>query len=611
MVKQRRAFEVFAALLLGAFAWLVFSSQTEVLPTPTSPPTSSDVAQKASESKSDARTPQRRRDAGEKSSEPEAPPPADDPSKWPIRVTTNVPGASVTMQVVLYGGEPDPAPETKTTDANGFVGFAAPADDVPVHKFEFTARADGFAPARAALGEPGEAKMTLKPGVAVRGFVRDPAGGAVAGADVLVASLHVTVLTPKASADARGAFEVWVEEAGRMELAASHRDFLPRHFGDDEIEAPASDVVVVLERGLQVSGRVSFPNGLPVPGVKVLIVDEDSTKHVATDASGRYAASGLARGRVSVRCEVDGQTRGVDAGATDVDFVVLHSVARVRYLDDKGRPFRFAGTSVRVVKGGEVLAMSAGQGPSDGLDIMDGPPGAEVLVSASSPDGRVGSGKATFDDTPRLHDIDVVLGATKPTGTIRLVVRWESAETPKTVYVTVDDAVGSTVAGDSRKAFALNAAAAGEIPNVPAGRVKVTVAAAAHWSAPALDTMLVTSVSSADVEVGRTTEVVATLSVGGRIRATVKDENGVAVAPDIVRLKSASGDGVNEMFVRRNADGGWTSELDATPSVMIDALPPGRYVLLATMSDGRDARKEVDVEKGRTVDVELVVTAGR
>jgi hypothetical protein len=29
------------------------------------------------------------------------------------------------------------------------------------------------------------------------------------------------------------------------------------------------------------------------------------------------------------------------------------------------------------------------------------------------------------------------------------------------------------------------------------------------------------------------------------------------------------------------------------------------------MSDGRDARKEVDVEKGRTVDVELVVTAGR
>jgi hypothetical protein len=44
---------------------------------------------------------------------------------------------------------------------------------------------------------------------------------------------------------------------------------------------------------------------------------------------------------------------------------------------------------------------------------------------------------------------------------------------------------------------------------------------------------------------------------------------------------------------------------------MIDAVPPGRYVLLATMSDGRDARKEVDVEKGRTVDVDLVVTAGR
>jgi len=527
----------------------------------------------------------------------------DDPSKWPIRVTTNVPGARVTMQVRLYGGDPDPAPETKTCDAQGFVGFAAPGKDVPVHQFEFVARAEGRTPAYASCSEPGEVNMMLHPAVAIRGFVRDDAGHGIGGAHVSFPDSTFTVNERPTETD--GSFEVFVEEAGTVHVQAFRLGF--EFDAGALIEAPATGVVIVLHRGLEVSGRVSFPSGLPVPGVGVSIPAERIV--TTTDADGRFALSGLVRGPVGVKCGVTEETRTVDAGANTVDFVVKRSIARIRFLDAQGRPFRSPGMSIRVVKGDVDLAMSAGEGPPDGVEMMDGPPGAQVLVSASSADGRTGSGSTTFDETPRLHEIDVVLGAARPTGTIRLVVREESAEIPKSIHVTVDDDVWTTIDGGAHKRLDLDAAGAVEIPSVPAGAVHLTVAAAARWSSEALDTYLVAAKSDATIEVGRTTEVVARLLVGGRVRAVVRDEDGVPVAPRLVRLSLATDAGRNEMFVHRKSDGGWSSELDASPSVMIDAVPPGRYVVHAWTEDGRDAQKEVDVVRGETADVELVVKA--
>jgi hypothetical protein len=595
---------VLLALLLGVAAAFVFS------PTPSTTSTTTqdlDVDRTHPDATPEPRTPRRAR-AADETPAVETPASDVDPEKWPIRVTTNVPGATVTMQVRLYGGDPDPPPETKTTDAKGFVGFAAPAKDVPVHRFEFVARAEEWTTGRGDLTQPGDVRIELEKGIAVRGRVVDDAGRPVERAmlvptfDPMASGGGEFLVELLAESTSDGSFEAFVEKPGAVTLNVQHAAFLGREVN---ATAPASGLVVVLERGLQVSGRVAFPDGRPVPGVAVM--EDSGRRRDTTDAEGRYVASGLQRGPVTLKCALSSEKRTVEAGATNVDFVVKRSVARVRFLDAQGRPFRSPDVEMRVVKDGAVVEMSAGEGPTDGEQMMSGPAGAQVLVSASCPDGRTGSGKATFDETPRLHDVDVVLGAPRPTGTIRLLVRWESAETPKAVYVTVDDDVGATVAGDGRKRFDLDAAGAGEIPKVPAGHVKLTVAAAGHWTGEALDSMLVTSTSSVDVDVGRTTEVVATLATGGRVRATVRDENGVAIAPDLVRLRSSSDSGRSEMFVHRSPDGGWTSELDTSPSVMIDAVPPGRYVVSASKYDGRVGEKEVDVEKGKTVDVEVTV----
>lgn len=601
----KKALAVVVVLLLGAFAWFLFSST----PTTISPTTTNDVAPRATEPKSGTQAPQRKRDAGEKASETETPPPADDPSKWPIRVTTNVPGATVTMQVRLYGGDPDPAPETKTTDANGFVGFAAPAKDVSVHKFEFVARAEGRRTTREELSRPGDVRIEMKEGVVVRGRVTDDAGRPVKGATFVrwcdAPSINsMEELLAESAAD--GSFEALVELPGALKLRVDHSAFLSREIA---ASAPATGLVVVLERGLEVSGRVAFPDGRPVPGVAV--TESSERWRATTDTDGRYVASGLARGPVTLKCAVAPETRTVEAGATNVDFVVKRSIARVRFLDAQGRPFRSPGMSIRVVKDGADLEMSAGEGPADGMQMMDGPAGAQVLVSATAPDGRIGSGKATFDETPRLHDVDVVLGAAKPTGAIRLVVRWESPEIPKAVYVDVEDEMGSTVAGDGRKRLDLDAAAAVEIPNVPAGRVMVSVAAEVHWTTAALDTLLVTATPTAVVEVGRTTEIVVSLVVGGRVRATVRDEAGTAVAPRLVRISTSSNGRFLDWFVHRNPDGGFTTDLDKTPSVLIDAVAPGRYVVEAEGPAGEKGSNEIDVVKGATVDVDVTVKAAR
>jgi len=533
-------------------------------------------------------------------------PPADpEPSKWPIRVTTNVPGATVTLHVRVIGGDPDPPPQTTTTDAKGFVGFET-GTTAAVARIDFVARAEGWATAQVSHEELGDVTIEMRSGVAVRGRIVDGTGAGVAGATISNKRIGVESYTA-----AEGSFEAFVANAGPVSFQVQHVAFLPR---DLDVTAPASDIVVVLDRGFEVSGRVAFPDGRPLPGAKVHTTDH--TRTATTDAEGRYVLSGLLREPVVVECSyrsyLTDETRTVDAGATGVDFVVRTPVARVRFLDAKGRPFRFAALYIRVRKGDEnVYSMaSAGGLDDDGVHLVPGTPGATLIVTASAASAASGGASLDFDAQARLIDVDVVLGATKPTGAVRLVVRCDSGETPRTVYVTVDDELGNTLAGGPRERFDLDAAGAVEIPSVPAGRVVATVAAAAYGSAEYLTTMLVTARPSVVVETGRATEVTATFVVGGRLRAMLRDENGAAVTPDFVRLLASPKGREIDMFVRRTAEG-FTSELDATPSVLIDAVAPGRYVVQTKGPEGDEVSKDVDVVRGETADVVLTVKAKR
>jgi hypothetical protein len=356
-----------------------------------------------------------------------------------------------------------------------------------------------------------------------------------------------------------------------------------------------------------VSGRVAFPDGRPLPGVEV--TDGGGRPRARTDESGRYVVSGVARGPVDLACAVAHHWRTVEAGAGGGDFVVKQSVARVRFLDARGRPFRYADTALTVTKDGVLLDRNGGSSRADGVEFMEGPTGARVLAVATGAAGEFGRGSATFDDVPRLHDVDVVVSAASPRGALRLVVRTDAPEFPRSVYATVIDELDQTVAGGWRTRCDLDPAASVEFPNVPAGRVWVAVAPSALRSRESLGTFLVRATPVVDVEVGRTTEVVATLVVGGRVRATVRDESGSPVAPRALGFAVPSDAGPGNEFVRLRPGQTWTTDLDTSPSVLVDAVRPGRYVVVAEGPSGEKGQKEFDVVRGATVDVEVVVKA--
>jgi hypothetical protein len=610
---RNRTIAVAVLVLLVALvaAWFAFRDR---------PPTPPDVAptQPAPSAAPTPETPRPRRATAQPTED--TPAPADDAAraaqaaaeraKWPVRVTTNVPGAQVTLHVRRHGADDDPPSETKTADANGFAGFDTPKD-VEIARLDFVVRAEGWTTVRKHEDEPGDVRIELARAVALRGRIVDEKQRAVADATLLSIApsqwlIDRSRLQNVVDANPDGTFETFVAEPGAVVFRVESPSHLPK---DVTVTAPASDVVVVLERGLEVSGRVEFAGGAPLAGAT--ISDGASRTRATTDADGRFVVSGLARGPVELECDATRESQIVDAGTTGVVFVVRNSVARLRYVDTKGRRYRFLETSVRAMKGDQTLDMAVGTTDNAGGDeLVSGRAGVAVVVSAEGARGETGSAQVTFDDVPRLHELDVVLGAPKPRGTLRLLVRRESGDVLRAAYVAVEDDAGTTVAGDARKRLDLDAAGATEMAGVPAGRVKVTVADSAHWSAESLDTFLVAAHATADVETGRTVELTATLAVGGRVRASVRDETGNAIVPRGVRLLAADGR-VVDMFIRRKEQGGWTSELDASPSVLLDAVPPGRYVVQATTADGTKATKDVDVVRGETVDVVVTVPSKR
>jgi hypothetical protein len=534
--------------------------------------------------------------------------PTDEQRKqWPIRVITNVVGARVTMRVRVCGGGGDPPPETKTTDEKGFVGFAAPAADVVVGELDFVARAEGWATATVST-RPEDVRLELRRATAVRGRVTDAAGRPLA-------DVHVWRVEPPQEAtmtltDSSGAFESFFTAPGAGSLRVSHPAFLEKTVA---VAAPATDVVIALEHGREVSGRVAFPDGRPIPGV---LLYGENERVATTDADGRYTVSGLTEGRVDIRLGLGNgsEQRFVDSGTTGVDFVIDRPVARVRFVDADGRPYRFVVPRMRLCKDDKDLWTWFASGAGESEDrLVPGAVGATLLVSATAGERVKGVATLAFGDEVGLRDVVVRMGAERAKGALRVVVRTGAGEIPRTACVVVTDEIGEFVAGSTTKPVVLDDSGAFEFKDVPAGRDAVVVSAAPFRSPEAVRTFLVTAHVAVDVESAKTAQAQATLALGGRIRVVVKNADGIAVRPQFVSVPSPSGGRFLAMFGRTTRDGGWASELDASPAVLADALAPGAYRVHAEMKSRDVSVDDVDVTvaAGLTVDVELVTKPKR
>lgn len=188
---------------------------------------------------------------------------------------------------------------------------------LPAGEYELVARPRGEAKKTYAAGEivkvsVDEDRVTrgldvkLTPALALAGIVRDSSGAPVAGARVLARSAaDERGGVERAETDKEGRFELRGLSPGQYELRASHDGFADALQKDVELARNAtrtSDVVIVLERGVEVTAIVSGPDGRPAAGARARLV------RIGAAATDEVADAGRA---------IEGLFTG--AGTTDAD----------------------------------------------------------------------------------------------------------------------------------------------------------------------------------------------------------------------------------------------------------------------------------------------------
>lgn len=180
---------------------------------------------------------------------------------------------------------------------------------------DVTARADGYAPAHSFLEVTGKAGVTdkvtveLQQGAAVSGKVVDATGKPVEGARVrAVAASALFGIGQGGKKDeqitnAAGAFTFPALPAGTFRITASHEKHGPGSSPPLNLDGQAArrDVVVTLEAGGRVSGKVVRSSGDAVASAAVRVVMSEAgwtwapTRQVFTDDHGKFEITGLAR----------------------------------------------------------------------------------------------------------------------------------------------------------------------------------------------------------------------------------------------------------------------------------------------------------------------------
>ena len=268
---------------------------------------------------------------------------------------------------------------------------------LPAASYVLAAVARGFAPQRIDVTVPPQGpkvvdagEVILEAGIAIRGFVRDPAGGGVGGADVRAQTAGPPFSAPWTTADTQsepdGAFVITGLSEGSYRVEARAPGFAPA----DQTAVPGGDAVVIeLSPGGAVTGVVVDESGLPVEGAQVSVEAAGRSSFFLSMRQQAPRTSG-GDGRFTIE-DLAEETYTLRASAPDL---APESVAEVKVTPgrttDVGR--------VRLRKGGIVrgTVVSAGGGPVGGASIYVRSSDRDRRVRTDAPSATT-SANGTFD----------------------------------------------------------------------------------------------------------------------------------------------------------------------------------------------------------------------
>lgn len=146
--------------------------------------------------------------------------------------------------------------------------------------------------------------VELTPAARISGTVLDESGDPVAGTRVVLTV--ETRFVAAAEVDAEGRFEMVDLAPGRFRLSALASGYLPETRDGIDLKegSGVGGIDLVLRRGAVVEGRILAPDGSPVAGARVMVLDQPAETDLGlaarpdtfADDEGRYQLGGIAEG---------------------------------------------------------------------------------------------------------------------------------------------------------------------------------------------------------------------------------------------------------------------------------------------------------------------------
>jgi protocatechuate 3,4-dioxygenase beta subunit len=393
-----------------------------------------------------------------------------------------------------------------------------------------------------------------------------------------------------------GSFELPNVPAGPVELVAEAAGYVPGTANVVVEEGKATEeVIILLEAGTRISGRVTSPEGTPVSGASIsLDQDEDEvvpqvtrrSMTATTDGNGEYTLAGVAAGERSIRANHDSYpllVREANVSGREMRLDLQFP----RGTDVTGTVEREGGGPVA---GAQVSASTAAQGAASKGATTDS--NGNFRIEGLAP-GRYTFFVRAEGASETLRDVDIATS-----GPIRITLKAGATITGRVTGLPPSEMSSANVNVSSSSGFAnapVRADGTFRVDGAPAGAVRVV----ATTGGGGLGSRRQSATKTVEVAAGAEAYVDLEFASGNRITGRVT-RGGVPVDGASVMFNSPSGSGT--AAVRTNTRGEYT----------IEGLEDGTYtVVVMDIRTMASHREDYTVRGAGTFDIQMATAAVR